>query len=556
MWPLDKIDRLRPLHYLALALICLAFFLPGQASLPPTDRDESRFVQASKQMIESGNYTDIYFQNENRYKKPIGIYWLQSASLKLTGAPLNEIWAYRLPSMLAAVASVLLTVAIGARLFNPAVGLMAGMLLASSLLMNIEARLAKTDATLLVTILATHYALISLWIKRAADKFHAALFWVALAVGVLIKGPIIFIPVLPVLIWLCRRDRVLLKNLCPKWGVPLFFLIVLPWFVAITLKGGAAFWQASAGHDLIGKVKGGQESHGMPPGYYAVLFFATFWPGCLPAFLALPYLKQNWRQEKVALLLLWIVPTWLLFELVPTKLPHYVLPAYPAIALLTALALQVGFKPFRYKIFPLMAWGIWIVVTLGLALGFAALPLVAGQVALWQMLSATAVTGLLVWFCRNHARLPTWKFTASHALLAALFMLPLFGLTLPGFKHIWISEQVQDAITAEGCIDSHLISARFNEPSLVFLNGTDTVLNATGEKAADWLAQYPASENPACRFALVGRDHWQRFIDRLDAQPLDIERVADIRGFSYSTGRSVDMQLVRRAIPRERLAIP
>ncbi|MGO9543748.1 MAG: ArnT family glycosyltransferase, partial [Rhodomicrobium sp.] len=66
---------------LALIVLCGALYLPGIASLPPTDRDEARFAQASKQMLETGNYVDIRFQTEARYKKPIGIYWLQSAAV-------------------------------------------------------------------------------------------------------------------------------------------------------------------------------------------------------------------------------------------------------------------------------------------------------------------------------------------------------------------------------------------------------------------------------------------------------------------------------------------
>src|SRR4030067_1719525 len=65
-------------HPLLLVLFCCLLYLPGIGTLPPTDRDEARFAQASRQMVESGNYLDIRFQDEPRYKKPIGIYWLQA----------------------------------------------------------------------------------------------------------------------------------------------------------------------------------------------------------------------------------------------------------------------------------------------------------------------------------------------------------------------------------------------------------------------------------------------------------------------------------------------
>src|SRR3954454_19443365 len=89
-------------------------FLPGFFSIPPVDRDESRFAQATKQMIESGDYVDIRFQDDVRYKKPVGIYWLQAGVVKTAqtvGVPqaLTTIWLYRIPSLIGALGAVLLT---------------------------------------------------------------------------------------------------------------------------------------------------------------------------------------------------------------------------------------------------------------------------------------------------------------------------------------------------------------------------------------------------------------------------------------------------------------
>ena len=97
-----------------LVVFCLIAFLPGFFQIPPVDRDEARFAQASKQMVETGQYVDIRFQNEVRYKKPVGIYWLQAAAVKTgraLGVPdaLTTIWLYRLPSLFGAIGAVLLT---------------------------------------------------------------------------------------------------------------------------------------------------------------------------------------------------------------------------------------------------------------------------------------------------------------------------------------------------------------------------------------------------------------------------------------------------------------
>src|SRR5499433_533807 len=97
-----------------LVLVALLLFLPGFFTIPPIDRDEARFAQATKQMVESGDYIDIRFQDEVRYKKPVGIYWLQAGVVKTASAlgfphALTTIWLYRIPSLVGAIGAVLLT---------------------------------------------------------------------------------------------------------------------------------------------------------------------------------------------------------------------------------------------------------------------------------------------------------------------------------------------------------------------------------------------------------------------------------------------------------------
>src|SRR5213592_2108555 len=97
-----------------LLAVALLGFLPGFSSIPPIDRDEARFAQATKQMVETGDYIDIRFQDEVRYKKPVGIYWLQASIVKAASATgfrnaLTTIWLYRVPSLVGAVGAVLVT---------------------------------------------------------------------------------------------------------------------------------------------------------------------------------------------------------------------------------------------------------------------------------------------------------------------------------------------------------------------------------------------------------------------------------------------------------------
>src|SRR5262249_8684928 len=128
-------------------------FLPGLFQVQPVDRDEARFAQATKQMIESGDFVDIRFQDETRYKKPVGIYWLQAAAVSLgssLGIPRAHtmIALYRLPSLLGAIGTVLLTYWAALAFVSRRAAVLAGLMMAASILLGVEARLAKTDAML------------------------------------------------------------------------------------------------------------------------------------------------------------------------------------------------------------------------------------------------------------------------------------------------------------------------------------------------------------------------------------------------------------------------
>jgi 4-amino-4-deoxy-L-arabinose transferase-like glycosyltransferase len=159
-------------HWRAVALLVvfsLLAFLPGFFQIPPVDRDEARFAQATKQMLETRDYVDIRFQNEVRYKKPVGIYWLQAAAVKAgeaLGVPQarTTIWLYRLPSLLGAIGAVLLTYWAALAFVPRRAALLAALMMASSVLLGVEARLAKTDAMLLLTSVAAMGALARIYL--------------------------------------------------------------------------------------------------------------------------------------------------------------------------------------------------------------------------------------------------------------------------------------------------------------------------------------------------------------------------------------------------------
>jgi len=329
-------------RYVLLCLLCSTLYAPGLIAIPPLDRDEARFAQATRQMLASGDFIRIRFQDEARNKKPVGIYWLQAAAVAVFSSPESTaIWPYRLPSILGATAAVLLIFAIGTRLLgSPQAGFIAAVLMGSALGVVVEAHLAKTDAALLATVVAGQGALGLVYAAtrggRRVPRSLPFVFWSAEGVAMLLKGPPG--PLLALLtmasLSIADRDIRWLGRLQPLAGISITALIVSPWLVAVESATGGRFIFDAVSNDLLPKLVGAQESHGAPPGYYAVLAIVCFWPGSL---FVVPALLRGWQQRHAAaerFLLAWLGPAWIFFELVPTKLPHYALPLYPALALL------------------------------------------------------------------------------------------------------------------------------------------------------------------------------------------------------------------------------
>lgn len=176
-------------HYLGVALLTLLIFLPGRMSLVPLDRDEPRYMEASAQMLESGNFIDVRFLDQPRYLQPAGIYWLEAGAQKIFGGPHDRhiAWPYRIPSLIAAVSAVTLTAYLGATLFGGLTGLVAAALLAVSTLLTAEGRMATIDTVLLLDILLVETALLRAYLDQQRNRTTslgiALLYWGALGCG-------------------------------------------------------------------------------------------------------------------------------------------------------------------------------------------------------------------------------------------------------------------------------------------------------------------------------------------------------------------------------------
>lgn len=529
--------------YAFLVLLCLVLYLPGFTTLPPFDRDESRFAQASTQMLESGDLVDIRFQDEARWKKPVGIYWLQSAATAVLEPFVGrEIWTYRVPSLVGVIVAVLMTAWLGARLFDPATGLMAAVMLASAVVVGVEARMAKTDAALLATIVVAQAALGALYIRRGraepAGWGLPLLFWIAVGISVLIKGPIVaLVSGATVAVLAVTERRVAwLKTLRPLAGLGIVLLIVAPWLIAITMKTHGAFFEESVGHDMLGKVASGQEGKGLPPGYYLLTFLITFAPWSFLAIAAVPWVWRNRQDDMVRFCLAWIVPTWFVFEAIPTKLLHYTLPVFPALALLTAGALLDDAGQKRGKTF-------WVGAVLGglgfagVAVAVAVVPVVVdGAFNVWGLLAAPVAIGLFGLFVRESWRGDVRKAMAAGLTGAVVLYAAAYALVLPSVDGLWVARGAQRLLAeVRVCESPSVAAAGFGEPSLVFLLGTETRL-ADGGGAADHLLI-----GAGCRLSFVESRQEEAFRAKLGGR--EPRALGAVNGFNYNNGRRIVLTL-------------
>jgi 4-amino-4-deoxy-L-arabinose transferase-like glycosyltransferase len=543
-------------HARALAiLVFVAFisFLPGFFHIPPVDRDEARFAQATKQMIESGDYIDIRFQDEVRYKKPVGIYWLQAGVVRAADAlgvsnAHSSIWLYRVPSLIGAIGAVLLTYWTALAFVNRRGAFLAGLMLATCMLLNVEARLAKTDAVLLMCCVAAMGVMARAYLTQSTGRdipwSHAVVLWSALAGGILLKGPLILMVVGLAALALSIADRSTrwLMRLRPMVGVLWVLLLVLPWFVAIMSRGGEAFLEESVGQDLLGKIFRGQETHGAPPGYYLLLFWVTFWPAAPVAAVAAPAVWRYRREPALRFLLAWVVPCWVVFELVVTKLPHYVLPLYPAIAILIAREIErrqlsenahltrfTVMWPIFMAVIPAAA--VWTVLYLRgqfawLAWPFGAVGLIFGFYA-WRLYDVEGAERSLL-----------------RAVVGTLCMIfAVLGVAVPLLRPVFPSAALAELIEGANCRNPVVAAAGFHEPSLVFLIGTRTRL-VDGSSAAEIL------RGADCRFAIIEARQERAFAQRAEQIGLRYRLGRRLEGyFNTNGGRSVSFAIYQAEPP-------
>lgn len=562
----EFLKKLKKLNYLILGsliiLIILALF-SGQYSIPPIDRDEARFAQASSQMIQSGDYVNIKFQDEIRAKKPIGIYWLQAFSAKIFGQ--EDIGSYRIPSLLSSIITLVFVGLITRLIFPLYQTLIVTLLFASSIVFMGEAHLAKTDATLLCLICVQQYFLLKIILHQEntfkLKYLYPILVWLTFSFGVLVKGPISIAILFPTVIAfsIIQKSLNLIKSLRPIIGFLICTLVILPWFLAIDEATNGMFLQKAFQEDFFSKLESGQEGHGALPGTHLLTLSISIWPVAtfLPCLIL--FSLQHRNNVIIKFLMCWILPFWVIIELIPTKLLHYPLPVLPAIAIL-AIGGLLQFKSnikkiksalvrkFTYMSSILFSFG-GIILSGGIfyisskfniendnILTFFTILLVLIAIVIF-ILSLTLIFNFKNLYLDISKSF--YNILLAIIALASIFNIINYNFVLPKLDYLHPSNAIikklkkvkADAVASSG----------YHEPSLVFLLNGDVLLSDPHEVAI-FMAE---GKN---NLALIEKSDLKLFLETTNDLNLKIKEISIVKGFNIAKGRHVEIYIFQNQL--------
>ena len=544
-------DFLRLKSAIWVVMICLGMLvMVGHQTLAPIDRDEARFSQASKQMVQSKDFITIKFQDEYRAKKPAGIYWLQAASAALFGT--SDIANYRLPSLAGYLASFALLIGF-ARMMNLTgwgglAPMMAGLLLASNFIIFAEAHLAKTDSVLLALIIWQQMALFDIYRRRIEGQAGASYiqFWIAMGLGILVNGPIAptvaFATI--AMVTLFDRNFLLLSQLRFLRGIVIASAIVAPWAVSVQIATQGAFLDIAIKADFLAKVQSAQESHGAPFGTYFLLLPLLAFPASLFAGQLAMIGKQVFARDTGRFVVAWLIGYWVLIEFVPTKLPHYVLPLLPALWLCLLLVMAYPAKASKWRVrlgYGITAFAGASGMALALVLGVLALRYggIGSGAAFFFSMLVVLLTGVLLSLFWRWMKRPQSGLMASILGFGALIHVIIIAGVIANTHRIHPSTALAKMIADLENRPALIAAAGYHEPSMVFLLGRDVLLVQEVE-AALLLAE--AQDG----LAIIEDRKKSDFLATISKLQLQVTQVGRIDGFNISKGKDITLGLYQR----------
>jgi 4-amino-4-deoxy-L-arabinose transferase-like glycosyltransferase len=315
--------------------------------------------------------------------------------------------------------------------------------------------------------------------------------------------------------------------------------LVAPWLYLVQQRE-SAFLGTSVSHDVFTRIATPLEGHRGPPGYHLALSFATFlpWSPLLP--MAIVFGWKRRADARVRFALAAVIGPWLMFELVSTKLPHYMLPAFPPLAFLAADAVvrwtRGEHDELRRRAF-VMAAGVVGLVMLAIGAGAVVLARRFGEPT--SPAGALAAVGVLFAGCVV-ACFVKRKVVAGLLALGtgmSVFYVTLFAAYLPRVEFLRLSDRVAEVLHRHGATEpGETLMLDYKEPSLAFYQGGTIRESSAMSVSRELLAG-------ASRWLVITDEVWRKTPDDVRAR---LEVVEAVRGVAYADGgRVVDVLVVR-----------
>ncbi|MFH1369884.1 MAG: glycosyltransferase family 39 protein [Planctomycetota bacterium] len=544
---MDSAKRQFARPWLKAILICAGFtilylLIAGSSTL--WDRDEPRYARVTAEMIESGNFLVPTFNGEAWPDKPILLYWLMSVPVRLFGP--SEV-ACRFFGVVGTAVTLLLTFFIGKKLFDARSGLWAEAILATTFLMLMVGSSAIVDGVAMPFIVGA----MAVFIWRQGDKirvFDVTAIGVLMGLGMLAKGPLglLPLPVMFVILWFGRKNiGSFIRNLLwVSFAAILASTIFLAWAIPTDKAMSGELFRVFFGHHVFERAIKPMESHGgnfllyLP--YYPAVIIAGFFPWVifLPGALSAVIGKRIGNADSRNILLSWITVTVVLMTFAATKLPHYILFAWPAMAIMAGGAIAAeGKGMFNERDRKWLRGGIWFLMPVGLGIA-------SGLIGAGYFLKAEGLKlpgficglGILIMTVIGSRLQVKERLTTSAKIMLVgviAVMAPfLFGL-LPAIEEIKISPSLAKAVREKTSKDIPVAMYKYAEPTLNFYIGRKITRFKKEDEVVEWL------QNPTERVLIIPRKDFDNI--RQKSGNISFEEIASKKGINYSKGTELEV---------------
>jgi 4-amino-4-deoxy-L-arabinose transferase-like glycosyltransferase len=332
------IRKYETLPVVILVALCLTLFFLRLRARPIWDIDEGMHAVTSMEMVRSGNWITPTFNGEPFFDKPVLFNWLGALAFLVFG--FTE-FAARLPAAILGTGCVLVTYMLGRRLADATVGLLGGVILASALEFIVLCRTVVHDISLVFCVTLAFYLFYLAYQDTRHRKRNLLFFYAAMGLAVLAKGPLgLVLPAMVIGLFLIfERKFGFIRQMQIGWGILIFLAVAAPWYILISLKnpGYAKYFFV---YQNLGSFGSADPRHPAPFYYYIPVLLGGFFPWSCFLPLAFIYAFRKHFQTAsgaTAFLVIWICVVFIFFSIAGSKLPTYILPLFPAAALLTAL---------------------------------------------------------------------------------------------------------------------------------------------------------------------------------------------------------------------------